>query len=309
MRFIRWSASHRTLHSAEVNQSFADHEHETMLFAFTTHTMEVGRHTGAFSFKFVTHGAEHYRLGRRTVVLQPGQLLVTNAGQEYSSWIDGDTHAVSCFLSRSGFASIVACARAQPEALLDAPIGRDSSVDVLQLAFRPQRRLAHVLAGLDVLIRKPSPALDFLEERLLDAAGLAFLSALTIVPRNAGLRAVRRTTREELVTRVLTARDFIEDRAGRVTLGQMAHVAGLSPYHFLRVFKAVLGETPATYARRVRLRRGCTLLLRGASTHRAARAAGFSTGSSFLRSLRRTSPQPEGSRITTLALLGAGSQW
>ncbi len=98
---------------------------------------------------------------------------------------------------------------------------------------------------------------------------------------------MRPATRAELLARVLRARDLAEDTRGRVTLGAMAHAAGLSRYHFLRVFRAVMGVTPAAYAREVRLERGLRRLGQGDGPVAAAREAGYASSSTFLRSLRR----------------------
>ena len=44
--------------------------------------------------------------------------------------------------------------------------------------------------------------------------------------------------------------------ASEIDLGEAAQAAGLSPFHFLRVFSAALGVTPHQYLLRSRLRRG-----------------------------------------------------
>lgn len=73
-----------------------------------------------------------------------------------------------------------------------------------------------------------------------------------------------------------------------VSLEQAAAQAGLSPFHFLRVFSAVLGVTPHQYLVRSRLRRAARLL---AEEERAitdvAFDAGFADLSNFVRSFRR----------------------
>jgi AraC-like DNA-binding protein len=50
-----------------------------------------------------------------------------------------------------------------------------------------------------------------------------------------------------------------------LTLQHLAQAAGLSPYHFLRIFEQVTGVTPHQYVRRMRLRRAATQLLAGPS--------------------------------------------
>jgi len=48
---------------------------------------------------------------------------------------------------------------------------------------------------------------------------------------------------------------------GALSLDSLARHAGMSPYHFLRVFNAVSGLTPHQYVRRARLRRAAVRLL------------------------------------------------
>ena len=79
-----------------------------------------------------------------------------------------------------------------------------------------------------------------------------------------------------------------EHSAEPLTLEQAAGEAGLSPYHFLRLFSAVIGVTPHQYLVRSRLRKAARLL---AEPERAvtdiALDVGFADLSNFVRSFRR----------------------
>jgi AraC-like DNA-binding protein len=52
-----------------------------------------------------------------------------------------------------------------------------------------------------------------------------------------------------------------EDPEASLSLDALSRQAGMSPYHFLRVFNAVSGLTPHQYVRRARLRRAAVRLL------------------------------------------------
>ena len=71
------------------------------------------------------------------------------------------------------------------------------------------------------------------------------------------------------------------------SLAALANRAQLSPFHFLRTFKRVTGQSPAQYVRTARLRAAANdLLTTGYSVARIALAAGFNDISHFNASFR-----------------------
>ena len=91
----------------------------------------------------------------------------------------------------------------------------------------------------------------------------------------------------------MRARSAIHDRKGaHCTLDELAEIACLSKYHFLRVFSEAFDETPMAMARRLRLEAAREALERGARLEHVARRAGFRNIQAFKRALRRRSPSP-----------------
>lgn len=83
-------------------------------------------------------------------------------------------------------------------------------------------------------------------------------------------------------------RDLIHDHHdGRLTLDDMARVAGMNKYHLLRSFKAQYGVPPHEYVVQLRLQRARAMLERGASIADTAFAVGFSDQSHLTRFFRR----------------------
>ena len=73
-----------------------------------------------------------------------------------------------------------------------------------------------------------------------------------------------------------------------IDLDDAASVVGLSPFHFLRLFKRVLGVTPHQYLVRSRLRHAARLLSEGKqSITEIAFDVGFGDLSNFVRSFHR----------------------
>jgi AraC family transcriptional regulator len=83
------------------------------------------------------------------------------------------------------------------------------------------------------------------------------------------------------------ARYLEENFAQPCALTDLAGLAGLSPYHFLRVFRATTGVTPHQHLLRVRLRAAAVSLARtDTPVTELALASGFDDLSNFIRSFR-----------------------
>ncbi|HJV10671.1 MAG TPA: AraC family transcriptional regulator [Burkholderiales bacterium] len=94
--------------------------------------------------------------------------------------------------------------------------------------------------------------------------------------------------------RAIDAALWLEENAAEpVGLEAAARRSGLSPFHFLRLFKRVVGVTPHQYLLRVRLRRAAKLLTRGGmAVTEVALECGFADLSNFVRTFRRAAGVP-----------------
>ncbi len=91
---------------------------------------------------------------------------------------------------------------------------------------------------------------------------------------------------DERINRVL---DFLYAHlAAPVNLTELANLAGLSPFHFHRVFQALVGETPHEFVKRLRLEKSLQLIRYGKRTSmtQIALECGFASPSDFTRSFR-----------------------
>jgi AraC family transcriptional regulator len=93
----------------------------------------------------------------------------------------------------------------------------------------------------------------------------------------------------DYVDRVNRAVDYVtRNLAEPLRLEDVARAACFSSFHFHRIFRALMGETLASFVKRVRLERAVYLLSHreGASLTEIALACGFSSSSDFSRSFR-----------------------
>jgi AraC-like DNA-binding protein len=233
------------------------------------------RHDG-FSIAAVIEGAFTYRGRHGEAALFPGSLLLGNHGACFSC---GHTHSrgdrcVAFNLAPETFAEIAASSAGSGRFTFAAD------------AAPPAQALTPVIAGLERLAREASPARR--EERALALAErlVATLSCNTSTPARATARELRR---------IVDAVRMIETRADdALDLAALAASAGLSKYHFLRVFRRVVGMTPHQYLTASRLRRAAAALSGSQqSVTRIAFDSGFGDLSTFnarFRAVFGTSP-------------------
>ena len=104
---------------------------------------------------------------------------------------------------------------------------------------------------------------------------------------------------------VHAVRAILTERPRRnVSLNELANAAGLSPFHFLRVFKGEVGLTPYAYFEQVRIAYAHEMICAGDEPSTVAYRLGFSDQSHLNRQFRRGSFTTPGrlSRLATAAL-------
>ena len=116
----------------------------------------------------------------------------------------------------------------------------------------------------------------------------------------AGYRACRRcrptaTAKvDEREQKIIEACRIIEESETSITLGDLAMQVKMSPYHFHRLFKKVVGVTPKQYASRVQSRRFQNKLKTSPSVTEAIYAAGYgSSGSVYDRKRDQLAMKPK----------------
>ncbi|MEO1023534.1 MAG: AraC family transcriptional regulator, partial [Bacteroidota bacterium] len=95
---------------------------------------------------------------------------------------------------------------------------------------------------------------------------------------------------QDYISRINRTFDYIEANLGRpLTLEELAGVANFSKFHFNRMFKAIVGETPFQFIHRLRLEKAAMLLIANQQEPIAdiAYRCGFPEVSVFSRSFRK----------------------
>jgi AraC family transcriptional regulator len=229
------------------------------------------RHEHA-SIALVTRGSFQYRTSQGSAVLAPGSLLLGNAGACFEC---GHEHAAGdrCIAFQFAPDHLDAVAAETPEA-------RSTGFAVPRLPPHPAQMPLAAAAVAEAGREEPDPGA--LEELALRLAG-AVAAALAGAPR-APLRLSARDERR--VTEVLRRIERGAEEA--LPLHRLARQAGMSPYHFLRVFRASVGMTPHQFVLRTRLQRAALRLRRSDDpVSTIAYDAGFNDLSTFNRRFKR----------------------
>jgi AraC family transcriptional regulator len=153
----------------------------------------------------------------------------------------------------------------------NVPRMRDPIVEHIGAAFRVE------------LNRASHPAQDILIESMAIALCAHMLRSYT---NAVGIED--RSTASVDVAAVGRAITYIEDNPDRaISLRELAGAAGLSRFHFSRVFKRQLGLSPARYVERARIEQAKTLIVNAEmSLSGVAQAVGFADQSHFSRRFR-----------------------
>ena len=217
------------------------------------------------SLSYVRKGSFGYRSRGRRHDLVPGAILVGHPGDDYVCSHDhhvcGD-ECLSFFLA--------------PE-LVERIGGRS---DAWRVGSVPP------LAELLVIGELAQAVADGRSDLGLDEAG--HILAGRFIAAVSGDRAMRAGDPSDRRRVVETAAWIKAHAAGDIDLTRAAAVAGLSSFHFLRVFAQVLGVTPHQYLVRARLRQAARLLAGDTrSITDIAYEVGFGDLSNFVRSFRR----------------------
>ncbi|RPI89738.1 MAG: AraC family transcriptional regulator [Chloroflexi bacterium] len=122
---------------------------------------------------------------------------------------------------------------------------------------------------------------------MLECEARILLTLAQLVKRYADTHVTEQTPGKEKKA-IQQARRYIEESfAERITLNQLAQQVSLSPYYFLRVFRAEVGMPPYAYLESVRIRHAQRLIESGKPLAEVALAVGFSSQSHMNRHFKK----------------------
>jgi AraC family transcriptional regulator len=261
---------------------------ESAVICARARRVEYPEYRQLLSIKAVSGGREHYYLDGRHLVVDDDTYLILNAERSYASRIDeiAPVQSFAIFFAPEQAEQTMTVLGGKPEALLDNP--DQASVGNVRFHERLREHDREISPHL-ALVRKR------VEAGLCDALWLEeqlhVLLARMIASEHNQQKARpsnRPGTRAELDRRLALATDFIHSNYRRkLSLKDMAAAAHLSPFHFLRLFKAAFHLSPSAYLNRRRIMAAERLIREGRRTLiEITEMVGFGSRTSLFRHLK-----------------------
>ena len=282
MQVVEWSRPSRHFPQEEVDDFYHRPLDAPTVFRFETSRTALPTHSGAFSLKSVISGEEEYKIGKRTIVLRPGDFLFVNAGECYSSEIVQKTKSISIFAPQIDARETQAIAQQPSVNPLEPSAAHDADPEITQIPFRVSTETLKVFAGLNDAI--DGGDLSVIRDHTRLMISRALIDLFRASPPIPLPELKKRSTRDELRDRILRAKTLMDDTDGSFCdLDSLAAEACLSKYHFLRIFNEIYGMPPATYARRLRFHAAHKSFSTNGDIIQAAKKAGFRDVRAFRR--------------------------
>jgi AraC family transcriptional regulator len=238
---------------------------------------EGGAEAPELSLKCMLAGVADYRASGRDFRLSGTSHLLLNRGEPYRLKFRGEGESFAVFFP----------ARLADQAWGALAPGMERLAEFPTIAARSPPSLQLALETLIGMTKRANP-----EGRALEESSLALLTEIASLARlrrghSDRVPALRGTTRAELLRRIARAEEHLLDDH-RATLTSAAAAAALSPFHLIRVFRAVHGMTPLRFAQAKRLDIARdTLLLSNDSIENIAHRAGYESRNAFDRAFHR----------------------
>jgi AraC family transcriptional regulator len=271
---------------------------QTTLFAARGFRHEAFASCPRLSVKCIFNGNALYHADRAWFAVDESGYLILNDRQPYTIRIASPTRVESfiIFFPRGWAEQTYASLTLPPEKLLDEPGDGQQIPAHFWERFTPHDAFVSPLL---MMLRRAHHAGQlsdlWVEQMLRELLARMWQTQSAALQPSTALSAHRASTREELWRRLHRGLDFIHARfPDPLTLSEMAAAACLSPFHFLRGFKAVFRQTPHDYLSACRAERAKFLLERTAlPVTEVCYAVGFASLGSFSSWFaRRTGSSP-----------------
>src|SRR6218665_103234 len=246
-----------------------------------------------FAIKFVCEGIERYTVNNKSYAVTPGNYLLLNGEKEGRVAIDSNKNVKGMCLNVSNemIADVVATLQAPDTAFSDLEL---SHFFYTEHFLENQYHAPHTFLG-KKLIEIGSQVNNNLfstenisQELFYELAERLVADQVQVFKQLQSIPTVKSDTKRDLCRRVLKGKEYIDSNyTDSLTIEQIARVAGMSEYHFFRLFKQMMGFTPYQYILSNRLNKASQLLKSDYSVSDVAISMGFPDIFAFSKAFKK----------------------
>ncbi len=247
-----------------------------------------GEHISRLSIRGVLNGYQRYRVGEKDKIVKDDNYLIVNEGQTWFSEVAAEmpVEIIVIAFHPDLLKQAIHSLTASPEKLLDDPFfSRDEGTAYFENTYPNDEQIKQLFLRLKTGIISEKNDELFFEQIHFDLLELIFQKHQSSLKKATLLPAKKRAVQKELFQRLGTAKDYMDAHLDQsMELFDISRVAALSPYHFLRLFKALYKMTPHQYLTNERMKLAHYLLQSSSKTVREIGIdAGFENHSAFGR--------------------------
>ncbi|MCA1040143.1 AraC family transcriptional regulator [Bacillus infantis] len=245
--------------------------------------------SGQLSVKTFRNGNAQYKKGQGTYAVEEGRYLLLNEGNYALSIEEAEPVESFCVFFRKGFAGeVLQSLTASPVNLLSDPFRPAYDEGFFERTYQPGSGLSGQLARMQethLLLEDPAAY----EEQFYPLMQEILIEQSVAKKEASAIGAERRSTREELYKRLMTAYEYIRAcYASPVSLDELSKIACLSPNHLLRTYTGFFGRTPHQHLAEFRIIKAKEMLEKEEwSMTDISFAVGYQTSSSFSKIFRQ----------------------
>jgi AraC family transcriptional regulator len=224
-------------------------------------------HTGPLTIKCPLKGKETFSTPERNFIVDDRHYLILNDGQTYSCEINSEVEVevISVFFRPQFAEQVLGSLVNSSDKLLEINTPESAQpVFFMEKLYKQDKLVTPAIMKFRLASEN-----NFDDEQWIEEELYLLLTNMLKVHRKVSetiekLPSVKRSTKLEIYRRLDLSKEFIENNIGNdINIEDMAKVACLSTYHFIRLFKSVYDMTPHKYLSSRRLEKSMTLLLRG----------------------------------------------
>lgn len=240
--------------------------------------------SSGMSIKVPISGIERYWVGKENYALGPGDFLLVNKGQEVRAVVDSEkwVRSICIYLDKRLYQEIFE-SLITDRVLEPLSCGRQTELIVDRYKLTNDG-LSSILKEWQSM-QNPS---SLSEEDFYVLTEQLAVQQLSLYGMMTKVKAMSRSTQEEVFARLRCARNFMMDNLKLpIGLDDIASASCMSKYHLLRTYKSVYGVTPIQDLIKERINHSLSQFSHNKSISQIAFESGFTDRRSYTRNFKR----------------------